>query len=171
MRRLAPAHGESVLEIGVGTGLSAVAYPESCRVVGIDISPAMLARARTRLRRCGAGHVSLCLMDAERLAFADARFDAVYAPYVLNVIPDPVLVAREMARVCRPDGRIVMLNHFARTDGAGSPVDAFLGKLAARFDINWHINLDAVLIAAGLTRQSVEQVNLPRVSSVVVCKP
>src|SRR4029079_19544763 len=90
MKRLAPAHGEVVLEIGVGTGLSAVAYPASCRVVGIDISPAMLARARMRLRKCGARHVSLCLMDAERLAFADASFDAVYAPYVLNVLPDPV---------------------------------------------------------------------------------
>jgi len=87
------------------------------------------------------------------------------------VLPDPVLVAREMARVCRPHGRIVMLNHFARPAGSESPVETLLGKIAERFDINWDVNLDAVLSAAGLTRQSVEQVNLPRVSSVVVCKP
>ena len=51
-------------------------------------------------------------MNAEQMAFADNSFDVVYAPYVISVVPDPVKVAREMYRVCRPGGRVVILNHF-----------------------------------------------------------
>ena len=51
-------------------------------------------------------------MDAADLKFADDSFDIVYAPYLISVVPDPVAVAREMRRVCRPGGRIVILNHF-----------------------------------------------------------
>ena len=127
MTRLAPARGESILEIGVGTGLSATAYPPDCRVVAIDLSGAMLHRARRRLGRQRLQHVSLCRMDATRLAFPDACFDAVYAPYVVNVVRDPVEAAREMRRVCRPGGRIVLLNHFSerrrRTDSVSQLLD------------------------------------------------
>src|SRR5262245_22830908 len=105
--RLAARAGESILEVGVGTGLSTLNYPRGCRVVGIDLSAPMLDRARVRLARRAPGRVQLCRMDAEHLAFADGRFDAVYAPYVLNVVPDPVAVAHEMLRVCRPNGRLV----------------------------------------------------------------
>lgn len=60
-------------------------------------------------------HVSLCLMDASQLACGDARFDA--APYLINVVPDPIQACREMVRVCRPGGRIVLLNHFEDVKG------------------------------------------------------
>src|SRR5262245_48795553 len=95
MTRLAPSHGESILEIGIGTGFGARAYPHSCRVIGIDLSARMIARARDRVQRLGLGHVSLCLMDAMRLGFPDESFDAVYAPYVINVVADPIGAARE----------------------------------------------------------------------------
>jgi phosphatidylethanolamine/phosphatidyl-N-methylethanolamine N-methyltransferase len=171
VERLAPQPGESILEVGVGTGLSAVLYPADCRVVAIDVSSPMLERARQRLDRRGCGHVRLCRMDAGRLAFADAQFDAVYAPYVLNVVPDPLAVAHEMLRVCRPDGRIVLLNHF---DGAGRPargVNRLAGRLAFRFSgADWHLNLDRLLSATKLTAVSIEPVNVPPVSSVVVCR-
>jgi phosphatidylethanolamine/phosphatidyl-N-methylethanolamine N-methyltransferase len=169
MARLAPVNGESILEIGVGTGLSAVAYPRSCHVVAIDVSAEMLERARARFARRGVEQVTLCRMDAAHLAFCDARFDAIYAPYLINVVSDPVQVAREMLRVCRPAGRIVLLNHFARTNGAGHPIDRFLGRLASRAGVNWHVDLRSFLKDAGLTARSVEGVNVPRVSSVVVC--
>src|SRR5262245_27498450 len=77
MQRLAPRPGERILEIGVGTGLSACAYPPGCRVMAIDLSAAMLARARTRLTRRRIAHVALCQMDAGRLAYPDECFDAV----------------------------------------------------------------------------------------------
>jgi phosphatidylethanolamine/phosphatidyl-N-methylethanolamine N-methyltransferase len=169
MTRLAPSSGELILEIGVGTGLSAVNYPRSCRVVAIDLSAPMIERAQTRLARRGIQHVILCRMDAARLAFADARFDAVYAPYVMNIVPDPATVVREMLRVCRPSGRLVMLNHFDRAEG-GRKLDALIGHLASRAGVNWHIDLPGLLRDAGLSALSVEGVNLPRVSSVVVCR-
>src|SRR5215467_15438851 len=126
MSRLAPESGESVLEVGVGTGLSALRYPAACRVTAIDISEAMLERAKQRLERRRIEHVSLCRMDVARLAFPDETFDAVYAPYVLNVVPDPVEAAREMLRVCRPCGRVVLLNHF-RERRTTSSVGRLLG--------------------------------------------
>lgn len=169
VRRLAPRAGERILEIGVGTGLSARRYPPGCRVAAIDVSEAMLARAGARLRRGGVSHVRLLRMDASCLAFADAQFDAVYAPYVLNVVADPFAVAAEMVRVCRPGGRLVLLNHFA-PDG-GRPPAARLGwYVASRLaGINWEVDLAQFLRAAGLTAVSVDQVNLG-VSSVVVCE-
>lgn len=168
MHRLAPRDGERILEIGVGTGLSACAYPAGCRVVAVDLSPAMLTRARTRLRRRHIANVSLCQMDAGCLAFPDAHFDAIYAPYILNVVPDPLRVVGEMRRVCGRGGRLVLLNHFAPR-AAGSPSSRLTWFLAARIcGINWHLDLAAFLQAAGLTSSSVDEANLG-VSSVVVC--
>ena len=72
----------------------------------------MLEKARERIARKGLQNVRLLEMDAADLKFADDRFDIVYAPYLISVVPDPVAVAREMRRVCRPGGRIIILNHF-----------------------------------------------------------
>jgi len=166
--RLAPAPGESLLEVGVGTGLSAVQYPAGCRVAAIDLSGPMLERARTRLARRGVAHVSLCRMDASQLAFRSAQFDGVYAPYVINVVPDPIAVAREMLRVCKPGGRIVLLNHFENGYRSGH-LNRLLGRVASRAGVNWDFDLETFLDGAGLVAQSVEHVNLPPVSSVVVC--
>jgi phosphatidylethanolamine/phosphatidyl-N-methylethanolamine N-methyltransferase len=169
MGRLAPGPGELILEIGVGTGLSAVRYPLGCRVVAIDLSAHMIERARARLVRRRVRQVTLCRMDAERLAFADAQFDAIYASYVMNVVPAPVRVAREMLRVCRPAGRLVLLNHFDDAGIANGVMDRLLGRLVSRIGVNWHVDLQSFLRDAGLTARSVERVNVPRVSSVVVC--
>jgi phosphatidylethanolamine/phosphatidyl-N-methylethanolamine N-methyltransferase len=170
MARLAPAGGESILEIGVGTGLSAMAYPPGCRVVAIDLSAHMIGRAHARFVRHGVHHVTLCRMDAARLAFPDACFDAIYAAYVMNVVRDPVTVVRDMIRVCRPSGRIVFLNHFDRAGGSRGGLDGLLGRLASRAGVDWHVDLPSFLHAAGLTSLSIDRVNVPRVSSVVVCR-
>lgn len=169
--RLAPKWGEAILEIGVGTGLSAVHYPRGCSVTAIDLSPQMLQRARARLTRHGCTHVRLCRMDASHLAFADGEFDAVYAPYVLNVVPDPVLVLDEMLRVCRAEGRLVLLNHFEHGSIRQHIWGRLAGGLAARISgVNWHLDLERLLAATNLTAISIEPVNLPPVSAVVVCR-
>lgn len=110
--RLNPVSGESILEVGVGTGLSLPSYPEGCRVTGIDISAPMLERARERLRASRRDDVRLHIMDAHDLQFGDASFDAVFVPYVVSVVPDPRRVMIEVARVLRPGGRAVVVNHF-----------------------------------------------------------
>ena len=140
-------------------------------MVAIDLSPRMIARAGARLRRHRLEHIQLCRMDAMHLAFPDEQFDAVYAPYVVNVVPDPVAVGREMLRVCRPGGRLVLLNHFEGVEGANAAANRIIGRLAtAMTGVNWDLDLRAFLRDAGLTLQSIEPVNFGRVSSVVVCR-
>jgi phosphatidylethanolamine/phosphatidyl-N-methylethanolamine N-methyltransferase len=110
-------------------------------------------------------------MDAAHLAFPDSRFDAVYAAYVLNVVPDPVAVAREMFRVCRPGGRVVLLNHFRETDRRNDAMSRFLGSVAWRVGhADWNLDLTALLGQIGAAAVSIDRVNVPRVSSVVVCR-
>jgi phosphatidylethanolamine/phosphatidyl-N-methylethanolamine N-methyltransferase len=110
--RLHPRPDQRVLEIGVGTGLSLPHYPPGCHVTGIDISEAMLERARARLEAMARSRVELYRMDARSLAFPDASFDHVIAPYVMSVVPDPERVMSQVVRVCRPGGTIVVLNRF-----------------------------------------------------------
>src|ERR1700716_3934960 len=112
IQRMAIKPGDRVLEVGVGTGINAALYPSDCSVTGIDFSSSMLEKARERVARKGVQNVRLLQMDAANMKFADDTFDIVYAPYVISVVPDPVAVTREMRRVCRPGGRIVILNHF-----------------------------------------------------------
>ena len=167
--RLAPVPGERILEVGVGTGLTLHRFPPACFVTAVDVSGPMLGRAAVRKARHGLGHVRLCRMDAMQLGVADAAFDAVYVPYLLNVVPDPIRAAREIARVCRPGGRVVLLNHFDRTHETDA-VDRLIGRMASVVSgVNWRVPLEPVLAAAGLTALSIEPVNVPKVSAVVVC--
>jgi len=104
--------GTEILEVGVGTGINLSLYPKASRVTGIDLSSKMLAKAQKRIDEKNLDHCDVIEMDATKLQFADNSFDVVYAPYVISVVPDPVAVAKEMYRVCRPGGRVVILNHF-----------------------------------------------------------
>jgi SAM-dependent methyltransferase len=101
--RIRPGH--SVLEVGVGTGINLALYPFTCNITGIDLSSKMLDKARKRIHKKRLAHCQVMEMNAEQMAFLDETFDVVYAPYVISVVPDPVKVAREMFRVCRPGPR------------------------------------------------------------------
>src|SRR5262245_3773311 len=169
--RLVPRPGERILEVGVGTGFDLLTYPARCTVVAIDLSGPMIARAETRRRRHRLEHVTLCRMDAAPLAFATHTFDAVYAPYVINLVPDPVAVAREMLRVCRPDGRVVLLNHFDHPGESNTPARRVLGRVASKLTgVNWNLALIEFIRESGLRLESIESVNLANVSTVVVCR-
>ena len=105
--------GDRILEVGVGTGLSLSLYPSNVLVTGIDLSREMLARARARKLRDRLNHVvSLQLMDAENMQFAENSFDKVVAMYVVSVTPHPSRLVDEMRRVCKPDGQLFIVNHF-----------------------------------------------------------
>jgi len=98
------------LEIGVGTGLNLPLYAPQVTVTGIDVSPRMLARARTRPSTPGTAH-ELVIGDAELLAFADGSFDTALSTYTFCSIPNPEAAAREVLRVVRPGGRFVLVEH------------------------------------------------------------
>jgi phosphatidylethanolamine/phosphatidyl-N-methylethanolamine N-methyltransferase len=163
--------GMRVLEIGAGTGLSAMLYPPDCEVVAIDVSVEMLRRAETRLARRGVKNVQLQLGDATALRFDDASFDLVYAPYLINVVPDPIAVVREMRRVCRPTGRIVLLNHFRSQRKAGAWKDDVIDRhVMSKVGVRWNVPLRPLIDAANLEVLSSAKVNVPRFSSLVECR-
>ena len=103
----------ALLEVGVGSGLALPLYPAETAVVGIDLSEDMLARARTRAAAMPERRIELRCLNAEHMPFADASFDVVTVPYVLSVTPDAPRFVREIRRVCRPGGTIVIVNHFS----------------------------------------------------------
>jgi ubiquinone/menaquinone biosynthesis C-methylase UbiE len=101
----------TTLEVAIGSGLNLPYYTATVTdAVGVDLSSGMLAEASTRAREL-ALPICFAQMDAQRLAFADATFDTVGICLALCTIPDPVAALRELARVCRPGGRVVMLEH------------------------------------------------------------
>lgn len=169
LERMALRPGQRVLEVGVGTGLNATLYPRACSVVGIDLSAAMLEKARRRCARRSASHVRLLRMDATALTFLDGSFDVVYAPYLVSVVPDPVKVVGEMRRVCRRGGRIVILNHFRSQRRALSRIERAVSPLTKYIGWKADLDLSAFLAQSGLVPQSIEMVNIPRIWSLVTC--
>jgi len=104
--------GAKVLEVGAGTGTSFPAYPLHCEVTGIDLAPDMLARARQKIKQNGWTHLTVMEMNALNLEFAENTFDYVMAFHVVTVVPDPIRMIAEAKRVCKPNGKIVIVNHF-----------------------------------------------------------
>ena len=169
IKRMGIKPGDRVLEVGVGTGINASLYPSDCSVTGIDLSSSMLEKARERVARKGLRNVRLLQMDAANLKFADDMFDIVYAPYVISVVPDPVAVAREMRRVCRPGGRIVILNHFRSKNRVGAWLERIISPLTVHVGFKSDLDLPAFLAQADLKPVSIEKVNVPRIWSLVTC--
>ena len=126
-----------VLEVGVGTGLSLSRYAPHLELYGIDYSEEMLARAQRRVEAEGLGHVrELRQMDARVLDFPDGYFDTVVAMYLVSVVPEPERVMAEIARVCRPGGQVIIVNHFAREKGLLARIERAFAPLADK--LGWH---------------------------------
>ena len=162
--------GDRVLEVGVGTGINASLYPRNCHVTGIDFSASMLEKARARILSKGLSHIRLMQMDAARLQFPDDAFDIVYAPYVVNCVPDPIKVVREMRRVCRPGGKLVILNHFRSTSPVLSRLDRAVSPLTVHIGFKSDLDLPGFLAQAELRPLSIERVSVPRLWSLVICR-
>ena len=109
-RRLLQHVSGKVLEVAVGTGKNLPYYPRGCRVVTVDLSREMLNTARKRTAKLSM-NVSFLLADAELLPFSDASFDTVVSSLSTCTFPDPVAALKEMARVCRPEGKVLLLEH------------------------------------------------------------
>ena len=162
-----PEH--EILEVGVGTGIGLPLYPRRCGVTAIDLSEGMLERARTRVAQYDLDNVRLIQMDATELKFPDNSFDIVYAPYFINCVPDPIAVTREMRRVCRPEGRLVFLNHFLSDSRVVSKIERSIAPFTLHLGFKSDFDLPAFLAQTGLHAGSIEKVNLPRIWSLVIC--
>jgi phosphatidylethanolamine/phosphatidyl-N-methylethanolamine N-methyltransferase len=99
-------------------------------------------------------------MDASALTFPDDSFDIVYAPYLVSVVPDPVAVVSEMRRVCRPGGRIIILNHFRSANPLLSWAERLISPFTVHIGFKSDLDLPAFLAQAGLTPVSIEKVNI-----------
>jgi phosphatidylethanolamine/phosphatidyl-N-methylethanolamine N-methyltransferase len=158
----------SLLEVGVGTGLALPGYPPTTRVTGIDLSPEMLARAQGRAREHQLD-VTLRLMDAEHMDFADDSFDCVTLPYVLSVTSEPARLVAEARRVCKPDGHVIVVNHFS-----GSRfwwlMERAVRPLADRVGFRSDFSFDDHIRGFDWELLSVEPVNLFALSRLVVLR-
>ncbi|MDP9455338.1 MAG: hypothetical protein CYG60_11825 [Actinobacteria bacterium] len=134
--RLAP--DETLLLVGVGSGLDLPHLPRGVRGLGVDLSDGMLQRARARKEQLGMPNFELREMDAQDLALPDASFDAVYLPLIVTVAPDGPRVLAEAARVAKPGARLVVVDKFWPEERPRSaPVrlaSRFLGALATHVD-------------------------------------
>jgi phosphatidylethanolamine/phosphatidyl-N-methylethanolamine N-methyltransferase len=169
IERMGIKAGDRVLEVGVGTGINLALYPREATVTGIDYTAAMLEKARERAARKNAAPVRLLQMDAADLRFADDSFDIVYAPYLISVVPDPVKVAQEMYRVCRPGGRVIILNHFLSPNRFLSRLERLISPATIHIGFKADLDLPAFLVQADLHPVSIEKVNWPRIWSLVTC--
>jgi phosphatidylethanolamine/phosphatidyl-N-methylethanolamine N-methyltransferase len=134
--------GGRILDVGVGTGICLPDYAPSTRVVGVDLSEAMLKKARKRVQELGLRHVeSLQVMDAEHLEFPDSSFDVVVAQYVVNTVPHPETALSEFARVLRPGGEIILINRVGAEEGPRRAIEhlftPFAQKLGWRSEFPW----------------------------------
>jgi phosphatidylethanolamine/phosphatidyl-N-methylethanolamine N-methyltransferase len=169
MQRMAISRNDRILEVGVGTGINLGLYPRDCEVTGVDLSEGMLEKAHERVAEKTMRNVRLLQMDATRLIFPDHAFDIVYAPYLVSVVPDPVAVAREMKRVCRPGGRIIILNHFRSSNPLMSWGERLISPLTIHIGFKSDLDLPGFLAQAELQPVSIEKVNIPPIWSLVTC--
>jgi phosphatidylethanolamine/phosphatidyl-N-methylethanolamine N-methyltransferase len=145
-----------VLEVGVGTGLSLPEYGRHLEIVGIDLSPEMLAKARQRVAAEGLDHVTaLREMDAADLDFADQSFDTVVAMYVLTVVPEPEKVMRELARVTKPGGRVLLVNHFSQEHGARGFIERRMAPFADK--LGWRPVFDVARVTGCADLRPIER--------------
>ena len=145
--------GGHVLDVGVGTGLELPMIDRRTRITGVDLSRPMLERAKARVEERKLDNVDgLLVMDAMHLAFSDESFDAVLAPYVLTVVPDPRASLDEWARVLKRGGEIVLVNHVGADHGPIAAVEAWLGRRATK--LGWHPQFPWAMIGDWLASRS-----------------
>jgi phosphatidylethanolamine/phosphatidyl-N-methylethanolamine N-methyltransferase len=152
------SNGRRILEVGVGTGLSLRDYPRDCEVYGIDLSYGMLVRAREKIEKRRLDHVKLIAsMDACRLGFPDASFDAVVAQFVITLVPHPERALDEMARVLKPGGEIILANHLGAEDGLQAAIEEKCSGIARRIGWSTEFKLSRIESWAGASGM-IEQV-------------
>ena len=161
--------GQHVLEVGVGTGLSLPLYPKQVKVTGIDISSHMLDRAKELVADDKLANVEeLLVMNAEDMSFKDDSFDCVVAMYVATVVPSPKKFVNEMKRVCKPNGKIIILNHFNDQTRLFGKMAMLLTPISRQIGFRPNLSLAEFLQITGLKINNKISVNLFDIWTVLV---
>lgn len=143
----AKAEGENILEVGVGTGKNFPYYPPGARIVAIDFSRRMLDRAKEKAGREKV-KVNLQQMDVQKLEFADNTFDTVVASFVFCSVPDPIRGLKEVERVVKKGGKVVLLEHVLSADRIIAWVMNLVNPVVVRL-MGPNINRETVKNVAG----------------------
>lgn len=141
--------GERVLIVGAGTGLDLAYLPSGCHVTAIDLTPSMLGRLRERARRLGV-EVGVHVMDGHALEFPDASFDVAVLHLILAVIPDPSQCLKEVERVLRPGGRVVVMDKFLSDERPTPLLLRLLNPFARFFGTDATRRLGPIVFETGL---------------------
>jgi phosphatidylethanolamine/phosphatidyl-N-methylethanolamine N-methyltransferase len=160
--------GAHVLELGVGTGTSFPAYPRHCEVSGIDLAADMLVQARAKIAKNTWSHLQVMEMDALSLTFADNSFDYVTAFHTVTVVPDPIRMLAEAKRVCRPGGKIVIVNHFTTDLPIIGPLTEALDPVTRRFGWRTKLRLAPFLEATDFNVEEIYKISKLSLYTVVV---
>ncbi len=151
---------DSVLEVGIGTGLNLPLYPVTTRLTGIDLSQEMLDKAVERVHTLTMPNVMLKVMDATAMDFGDNEFDKAVATYTISAVPDPVAVLREMRRVVKPGGAIVILSHFRSERRLTGWLEDLVAPVCTRLGWKSNLALTPLLAQVGLEPELVAKANM-----------
>jgi phosphatidylethanolamine/phosphatidyl-N-methylethanolamine N-methyltransferase len=160
VKHLALEPADRVLEVGIGTGLNLPLYPPTCQLTGIDLSSEMLDKAIERAQELAMPNVTLKVMDATSMDFGDNEFDKAVATYTISAVPDPVAVLREMRRVVKPDGIIVLMNHFRSERRFFGFVEDMVAPICTRLGWKSNLAMKPLLDQVGLVADSIVKVNM-----------
>ena len=139
VRSLQVPAGAKLLEVGVGTGMSLEAYPSDIEITGVDLSESMLAAAEELIADRQWSHIQVRPMDAEDLQFDDASFEFVTSFHTISVVSDPHRMMSELVRVCKPGGKIMIVNHFRSNNPVVARVVDSAGGITKR--MGWRTDL------------------------------
>lgn len=171
-RKLLFSHvkGPKVLEVGVGTGKNMPYYSQDWEIVAIDFSPKMLEKAKERAAKLNL-QVDLRLMDVQHLEFSDNSFDTVVTACVFCSVPDPILGLKEIRRVLKDDGVLVMLEHVrSKKEPIGTIMDILNPLVVGLYGANINRNTVENLKKAGF--EIVEEKNLlSDIVKLIIAKP
>ena len=162
--------GQKVLEIGVGPGSTLEFYPARTDFVGIDISAAMIEKAKAKAANLNSGsRFHLEVMDATNLEFSDNTFDAVMAAYVITTVQDPYRVCREMRRVVKPGGQIIAVNHTHSQNGSlWGRLEDIMAPVFVRLGFTTDLDVIKVMKETGINVQHTVRCNLLNTGRIIM---